>query len=767
MYTIYEYDLSKVLNEEEKKTYPLNEFKNDEEIQYASSFHDTINKILLRLLDSGTGEHFIISYDYTEYKLYLGIYWKFPNNEENKYKLLKARDVDRESTAQKIREHISDICNGNRDIKYNPFEDFGDSEFCDAYRLLEILSNRPNSNTIKFPIYKQIMLSQENKYIHLGIFTSRMFCTDIIRLVDINKYCNAKVPVYLKDVVEKEVSRIECAFDKSNKDNIQHMNVSYNYNIIRSDNNFSILYPIFESLIKHNRIISDIVIVLSPENVSGGESDINIPSKYESKLKNYMESIFSNLRYLALFALGRQPSMVDFSVGSFLSPFPNRGAVVDISAHNLLNQSCRELMTERTLFQVNNFICSSLDDFGLRQRFGVTPLKSELLTVWVDLTCKEKYTGIYFDHEVVDSLYQDFMKRYDIERYNIDKGEFETLVRDRFNSVVCGDNEYALNKIDKLIADCFWYGLNNLSLPAPYRSLVSDTSGVINKDPIQKLTFGDYVGIENVKTNIMKIINSCKLNKLRQNKGINPSEPFNMHMVFKGNPGTAKTTTATIIAKMLHADKVISSPDVKVLGRGDLVGQYVGHTAKKTADALEDGEGGVILIDEAYSLTSSNSGVDFGAEAISTIVEKLEYMRGDTIVIFAGYPKEMEEFIRFNPGIRSRIGFELTFDNYSEDELVEIAHKMAERFCVNLSDGCDDVIREIVRNSINEKDFGNARFIRKLIENTIMNQSTRLINDKETFDDILTEELQTILPSDITDIKPDNITLKNNIGFGV
>ena len=142
-------------------------------------------------------------------------------------------------------------------------------------------------------------------------------------------------------------------------------------------------------------------------------------------------------------------------------------------------------------------------------------------------------------------------------------------------------------------------------------------------------------------------------------------------------------------------------------------------------------------------------------------------MRGDTIVIFAGYPKEMEEFIRFNPGIRSRIGFELTFDNYSEDELVEIAHKMAERFCVNLSDGCDDVIREIVRNSINEKDFGNARFIRKLIENTIMNQSTRLINDKETFDDILTEELQTILPSDITDIKSSTIINKKNIGFGI
>ena len=270
----------------------------------------------------------------------------------------------------------------------------------------------------------------------------------------------------------------------------------------------------------------------------------------------------------------------------------------------------------------------------------------------------------------------------------------------------------------------------------------------------------EMVGLTDAKAVIQKALNYYKMKKLYEEKGLKNCEPA-MHMVFTGNPGTAKTTAARLFARIMKDNGLLSRGQLVECGRGDLVGKYVGWTAQTVQKKFRDAMGGVLFIDEAYSLVDGNSG-SYGDEAINTIVQEMENHREDVVVIFAGYPDEMERFLQKNPGLRSRIAFHVPFADYNSKELCKIATLMGKNKGVTFEDEALTKLETLFETACKQVDFGNGRYVRNIIEQAKMNQATRLI--EYDFNDITTDEITTIKAVDIDE--PEQLSEeKPRIGF--
>ena len=270
------------------------------------------------------------------------------------------------------------------------------------------------------------------------------------------------------------------------------------------------------------------------------------------------------------------------------------------------------------------------------------------------------------------------------------------------------------------------------------------------------------VGLDKAKEIIRQAIDFQKVRKLQIEKGL-PLTNASRHMVFTGNPGTAKTTVARLFAQIMKDNEVLPIGKLIEVGRHNLVGKYVGWTAQMVEEAFDSALGSVLFIDEAYSLCDDKSGM-FGDEAINTIVQLMENRREDTIVILAGYPEKMEELLDRNPGLRSRIAFNVNFDDYNADELVRILHLMAGEKDICLNDGVDDRVRAIIDREMGKKDFGNGRFVRNLFERALMKQSSRIVAIPEN--ELSVDTLKTLNVEDFDN--PDDIVVTpsvKQIGF--
>ena len=219
-----------------------------------------------------------------------------------------------------------------------------------------------------------------------------------------------------------------------------------------------------------------------------------------------------------------------------------------------------------------------------------------------------------------------------------------------------------------------------------------------------------------------------------------------MHMVFTGNPGTAKTTVARLLAQIMQDNGLLSRGHLVEVGRADLVGKYVGWTAKCVKQKFKDARGGVLFIDEAYSLLDDRSG-SYGDEAINTIVQEMENHREELMVIFAGYPDRMKEFLQKNPGLRSRIAFHVSFPDYNEWELCQIAQLMGKERGIEFTKAAMGKMRTVFRYIRKKDDFGNGRYVRSMLEQAQMNQAERLL--KRDISSITDKELFTITAEDI------------------
>ena len=279
-------------------------------------------------------------------------------------------------------------------------------------------------------------------------------------------------------------------------------------------------------------------------------------------------------------------------------------------------------------------------------------------------------------------------------------------------------------------------------------------------DAFEKLQ--NLVGLKNVKQVISEALDFNKYQKLYLDSGLPDLRP-SRHMVFTGNPGTAKTTVARLFAQIMKDNKILPKGKLHEVGRKDLVGKYVGWTAKLVEKAFIEARGSVLFIDEAYSLCDDRSGM-YGDEAINTIVQMMENQRDDTIVIFAGYPDKMQAFLDKNPGLRSRIAFHVDFDDYNEDELVDILKLIAMENQVEMGEDVETKVREILSLAVKEKDFGNGRFVRNIYERARMRQASRIVSMK--YCEVTQDILKTLVADDF--IMPDELMRKSTrrtIGF--
>ena len=255
----------------------------------------------------------------------------------------------------------------------------------------------------------------------------------------------------------------------------------------------------------------------------------------------------------------------------------------------------------------------------------------------------------------------------------------------------------------------------------------------------------EMIGLTKAKEVIAQALDYYKAQKLFREKGISLERPA-MHMVFTGNPGTAKTTVARLFAQIMKENGLLPVGDLIEVGRADLVGKYVGWTAPTVKAKFAAAKGSVLFIDEAYSLVDDKDGL-FGDEAINTIVQEMENQRDDTVVIFAGYPDKMEQFLKKNPGLRSRIAFHIPFEDYKPAELLDIFTLMAKKQKLELAPLVRERLLPIFSLATKQPDFGNGRFVRNLLEKSRMKQASRLVRlDPDT---VTMEMVSTLIPEDI------------------
>lgn len=292
------------------------------------------------------------------------------------------------------------------------------------------------------------------------------------------------------------------------------------------------------------------------------------------------------------------------------------------------------------------------------------------------------------------------------------------------------------------------------------RALAGNEQKADQTDPMDELN--QLIGLENAKYVIRQAIDFSRAQKLYEKRGFPTAKP-GMHMVFTGAPGTAKTTVARLVGRICKKYGLLPTGEFLEAGRSDLVGQYVGHTAKCVAEAFQKAKGGVLFIDEAYSLLDDQRGL-FGDEAINAIVQQMENVRNNTVVIFAGYPQEMEKFLRRNEELRSRISFHVDFPNYSEDELFQIFVSLIAKQKRELGPSVETLVRSLLRNSMDEKGFGNGRFVRSLAEKALMSQASRLMQLPE--DKITDKQIRLLLPDDFeAPVEPVKKLSPQPIGF--
>ena len=290
----------------------------------------------------------------------------------------------------------------------------------------------------------------------------------------------------------------------------------------------------------------------------------------------------------------------------------------------------------------------------------------------------------------------------------------------------------------------------------------------INKDGTAEKTLEELIdelnsliGLDVVKKDVNSLIHLQEIRRLRKARGLKDI-PVSNHLVFYGNPGTGKTTVARLLAKIYHAMGILSQGQFVEVDRSGLVAGYVGQTALKVQEVVKSALGGILFIDEAYALTYSKNGNDYGQEAVDTLLKAMEDNREDFIVIVAGYPDLMIQFIDSNPGLRSRFNKYINFEDYDVDELIKIFAVMCEKSGYMVENDALSYVSDVFETKYKNrgKNFANAREVRNYFENAIVRQADRLFSVNNPTN----QELTTLILDDVV-YHEMNLGEQHEIGF--
>lgn len=473
---------------------------------------------------------------------------------------------------------------------------------------------------------------------------------------------------------------------------------------------------------------NDVVVFDSPEKA--GAKELNI-------IQQLLEKGICKLdkRYVS------QNGMLMESTGVLLS-----NPISEISANNKFFVFISAQSQNKVLSVLGNKIAEHLGDIIVLKPFSKTQLENIAFEECKRLT-ENCYTNlrldISFDDALVNALSGIVLENAGIKGLKkfVENVLYKTLTELLLQQVIVANTRINLTSEN---------GEYFITLSNGKKINLADYTLDSNKKELDsvKKELDNVIGLQKVKEYIFDLETNVKIQKMRAASGL-PKADISMHMIFTGNPGTGKTTIARIVAQFLKSIGVISSGHLKEVTRADLVGQYLGETAQKTNNVINGALGGVLFIDEAYSLCREAND-PFGLEAIDALVKGMEDHRDDLVVILAGYAKEMQDFLKANSGLKSRFPNIVNFEDYTSQEMVKIAHVTATGKGYKIDPACDKhLLKQFEKSQIKGKnDGGNGRLVRNVIEAAILQQSKRILKNSGALDLLTPEDFGCTLPAD-------------------
>ena len=489
--------------------------------------------------------------------------------------------------------------------------------------------------------------------------------------------------------------------------------------IVEEDINIDTLFISDESKTLLNKIINYMKLYNEKEETNYIPFNITIESddqelinkiiniiKYYSKKYNYC--LNNNLGELSLYKIDKEEDITNMYSNGIVS-------ITNLDAINMKDVNFKKKFFYLFRECLNNNSITIIS--GLKEK-----IKEFLLN-------DEKLLNEYFIFNIIGS-----------------KPSVNDVYNELLNKIGNEDSEFNIKLLDyisntymKSNLDYSSY-INNLYKYYTFNKELPKIEEVKSVDEVFK-ELNELVGLEKVKKTLYDLVDLITLkNKTKDDLKINN---VNLHMVFLCNPGTGKTTVARLIGDILYDLKYIRLNKLIEVSSKDLVAEYVGQTAVKTMNVVEKAMGGILFIDEAYALADKDGDNSFNGEAIATLIKAMEDYRDDLIVIFAGYTKEMQAFLDSNSGIVSRIGYTLEFDDYTNEELIEIFRGMVKKAGFILEEDAIEEVEKLINENRDMKNFGNARFIRNVFERSVINHATNVKNNKRK------DILKTITKKDI------------------